>query len=70
MLTYPNIDPIAFSIGPLHVRWYGISYVVAILTAWWLCSLRARKSPSWSGDQVADLVFDHELQAPFMLGNA
>lgn len=57
MLTYPNIDPIAFSIGPLHVRWYGISYVVAILIAWWLCSLRARKSPSWSGDQVADLVF-------------
>jgi phosphatidylglycerol:prolipoprotein diacylglycerol transferase len=57
MLTYPNIDPIAFSIGPLHVRWYGISYVVAILTAWCLCSLRARKSPSWSGDQVADLVF-------------
>ena len=25
-----NIDPIAFSIGSLHVRWYGLMYVVAI----------------------------------------
>ncbi len=32
--TYPYIDPVAFSVGPLHVRWYGISYVVGILLAW------------------------------------
>jgi phosphatidylglycerol---prolipoprotein diacylglyceryl transferase len=25
-----NIDPVAFSIGALHVRWYGLMYVVAI----------------------------------------
>ena len=25
-----NINPIAFSIGALHVRWYGLMYVVAI----------------------------------------
>ncbi len=34
MLNYPNIDPVAFSLGPVEIRWYGISYVVGILLAW------------------------------------
>ena len=28
MLTYPQIDPVIFSIGPLQVRWYGMMYVL------------------------------------------
>src|SRR5882762_9791839 len=28
MLIHPNIDPVAFSIGPLAVRWYGLMYLV------------------------------------------
>lgn len=34
-LTYPQIDPIAFHIGPVPVRWYGLSYVAGLLFAWW-----------------------------------
>ncbi len=56
MLTYPNIDPVALAIGPLKVRWYGISYVVGILTAWWLLRFRAASS-SWTHEQIADVVF-------------
>ena len=29
MLVHPNFDPIAFSIGPLSVRWYGLMYLIA-----------------------------------------
>ena len=29
MLVHPNFDPIAFSIGPFAVRWYGLTYLVA-----------------------------------------
>lgn len=29
MLTYPQIDPVIFKIGPLSVRWYGLMYVVS-----------------------------------------
>ena len=36
MLQHPNIDPIAFSIGPLAVRWYGLMYLVGFLAGWWL----------------------------------
>lgn len=31
MLTYPNIDPVALSIGPLVIRWYALAYVVGIV---------------------------------------
>jgi phosphatidylglycerol---prolipoprotein diacylglyceryl transferase len=34
MLTFPDIDPVAFTLGPVQIRWYGISYVVGILLAW------------------------------------
>ncbi len=28
MITFPQIDPIIFAIGPLQVRWYGLMYVL------------------------------------------
>jgi phosphatidylglycerol---prolipoprotein diacylglyceryl transferase len=28
MLVHPNFDPVAFSLGPLSVRWYGLMYLV------------------------------------------
>lgn len=58
MLTYPKIDPIAFSVGKLPVHWYGIMYLVAFASAWWLGRLRARKPNSgWSTEQIDDIVF-------------
>ncbi|HMV60635.1 MAG TPA: prolipoprotein diacylglyceryl transferase, partial [Agitococcus sp.] len=29
MLTYPHIDPVAISLGPLQVHWYGLMYLCA-----------------------------------------
>jgi phosphatidylglycerol:prolipoprotein diacylglycerol transferase len=58
MLTYPQIDPVIFSIGFLKVRWYGLMYVVGFVVGWWLAKRRARES--WSPirpEQVDDLVF-------------
>lgn len=34
-LTFPNIDPVLFRLGPLAVHWYGVGYVVGILFGWW-----------------------------------
>ena len=50
MLTYPDIDPIIFALGPLKVRWYGLMYVIAFLLAWWLA--RRRSVKSWSIHQA------------------
>lgn len=43
MLPYPSIDPILFSIGPLHIRWYGLMYVIGFLAAYQLVLHQARK---------------------------
>ena len=40
MLIHPQIDPIAFSIGPLAVRWYGLMYLVGFASAYGLGRLR------------------------------
>ena len=46
-LAFPNIDPIALSIGPLSVHWYGIGYVVGIMFAWWWARKLVMKPALW-----------------------
>ncbi len=36
MLIHPNFDPIAISLGPIAVRWYGLTYLAAFASGWWL----------------------------------
>ena len=57
MLTYPSIDPVALSLGPIQIHWYGIMYLLAFTFAWFL-ALRNSQRP-WSPvkkTQVEDLV--------------
>lgn len=57
-MQYPNIDPVAFSLGPLSVHWYGLMYLIGFMAAWWLCLQRAKKPGSgWSAQEVGDLIF-------------
>ena len=44
MLRYPNIDPVAISLGPLDIHWYGVMYAIGFGLAWWLGRLRARRA--------------------------
>lgn len=58
MLVHPDFDPVAFSLGPLHVRWYGLMYLLGFLAGWALGRYRARRPDSgWTAAQVDDLVF-------------
>jgi phosphatidylglycerol:prolipoprotein diacylglycerol transferase len=58
MLTYPDIDPIIFSIGFVKIRWYGLMYVIGFLLAWWLAKLRCKRADSpVNAEQVDDLMF-------------
>ena len=41
-LTFPNIDPVAFSLGPLLVRWYALAYLAGFLLGWQYCLKIAR----------------------------
>jgi phosphatidylglycerol:prolipoprotein diacylglycerol transferase len=58
MLTFPEINPIAFKIGPLAVHWYGIMYLIGFAGGWWLGMVRARRPDSrLSPEQVTDALF-------------
>ena len=58
MLQYPDINPVALSLGPLTIHWYGITYLVAFMAGWWLAKHRASKPGSgWKVDEIGDAVF-------------
>ena len=58
MLVHPNIDPIAISIGPLAVRWYGLMYLLGFGAGWWLGMRRiARGTAPVTRQQFDDLIF-------------
>lgn len=58
MLVHPNFDPVALSLGPVSIHWYGLSYLVGFALAWWLATIRARQPHSpWTRDEVSDLLF-------------
>jgi len=45
MLTHPQFDPVALSLGPLSVHWYGITYLVAFVLFLWLAQQRLKQEP-------------------------
>jgi phosphatidylglycerol:prolipoprotein diacylglycerol transferase len=58
MFVYSHPDPVALSLGPLHVRWYGLMYLLGFLAAWWLARRRAaRPGSTWTPVEVDDLIF-------------
>ena len=58
MLLHPQFDPVAFSLGPLSVRWYGLMYLVAFVQFILLGRYRIRTRPGlMTVEQLDDLLF-------------
>lgn len=47
IMPFPNIDPVALSIGPLAIHWYGIAYVAGIMLGWFYARRLARTDRLW-----------------------
>ncbi|NQY25562.1 MAG: prolipoprotein diacylglyceryl transferase [Piscirickettsiaceae bacterium] len=56
MMIYPQIDPVALSLGPLQIHWYGLMYLAGFVGAWLLGRARAERY-GWTVEQVEDLLF-------------
>ena len=59
MIYLHHIDPIAFSLGPVQVHWYGLMYLAGFLSAWWLGRqrIRAGRLPGVDMNGFSDLLF-------------
>ena len=59
MILLHQIDPVAISLGPLRVHWYGLMYLLGFLVAWWLGRrrIRAGRLPGVDENGFGDLLF-------------
>ena len=59
MLVYPQFDPVAFRVGPLAVRWYGLMYLAGFILFIVLGRRRARQNmlTGWRATDVDDMLF-------------
>ena len=62
VIPYPEIDPIAFTVGPVAVRWYGLAYMFGLLFAWVYVRRLLQNQSLWPGavpiapDKTDDLL--------------
>lgn len=43
-IPFPDFDPVALSLGPLSIKWYGLAYAVGIAFALWYTTRLARNT--------------------------
>mgnify|MGYP004516617275 FL=1 len=54
---FQSLDPIAFSVGPLSVRWYGLAYLAGfIVTGFVMCRVARRWDLDLSIDDIMSIV--------------
>jgi len=50
-IPFPNFDPVAFSLGPLTVKWYGLSYLAGLLLGWFYIRRLLSQPRLWANDR-------------------
>ena len=55
--TYPNIDPVAIHLGPIAIRWYGLSYLIGfVCVGLWMNRPAGRRRLGLTSDQILDFL--------------
>jgi phosphatidylglycerol:prolipoprotein diacylglycerol transferase len=61
MLVHPQFNPIALSLGPVQIHWYGLTYLVAFGLFLWLGSRRVQlphyAARGWTRRDIDDMLF-------------
>lgn len=62
-ITFPLIDPVALTIGPIVIKWYGLAYLAGLLLGWLYIrhllsstELWPNATPPFAPDKVDDLL--------------
>lgn len=54
MLTFPKFNPVALSLGPIKIHWYGLAYVIGIFTAWKVAAGLLKKYSNGITEKILD----------------
>ncbi|WP_417518255.1 prolipoprotein diacylglyceryl transferase [Minwuia sp.] len=57
MLTFPEIDPVIFQIGPLAIRWYALAYIVGLVLGWRYAMRLGRRTDTPVRPEHPDMFF-------------
>jgi len=63
VIQIPVINPDAFSLGPVHIRWYALAYITGIILAWIYARALIKRTALWdrsapmSLHQLEDFIF-------------
>jgi phosphatidylglycerol:prolipoprotein diacylglycerol transferase len=50
-MPFPDISPIAFSLGPFAVRWYALGYLAGVFLGAWYATTLLRRKELWANDK-------------------
>ncbi len=50
-MPFPNIDPIAFQLGPFIVRWYALGYLAGVFGGAWYATSLLKRPYLWANDK-------------------
>lgn len=58
-MEFPNFDPVILQIwGPIGLNWYGLTYLLGFIGAWFLGKSRSQLATnSFTSEQVSDFLF-------------
>lgn len=53
-IAFPDIDPIAISLGPIAIRWYAIAYIAGLLLGWRYARWLTTRPPGLLSERAMD----------------
>ncbi|MBT8449841.1 MAG: prolipoprotein diacylglyceryl transferase [Gammaproteobacteria bacterium] len=57
IFTIPAFELFSMTIGPISLKWYGLMYLLGLISAWLLAHHRAKKSTNWTPEHISDVIF-------------
>ena len=61
MLVHPQFDPVALSLGPIQIHWYGLTYLAAFVMFLLLARRRVQQPQyagiGWTARDIEDMLF-------------
>jgi len=55
-IAFPEIDPVAISLGPIAIRWYALAYIAGIVLGWLYARALVKNEKLWGGPAPITLL--------------